>query len=54
MFAQRRKAQGKKVKGWCDKQITDDVWCDAEVEAGVNEKTADDKSLYEGPTKAAW
>ena len=54
MFAQRRKAHTKRVKGWCDKQITDDQWCDQEVEAGVNEKTADDKSLYEGPTKAAW
>lgn len=59
MFAQRRRdnqeqAHKKKVKGWCDKGITDDAWCDQEVADGINEKTADDKSLYEGPTKAAW
>ena len=50
MFIQKEK----KVKDWCDRQIHSDEWCDKEVERGENTKTLDDKSLYEGPTKAAW
>ena len=48
MFMQKDK------KDWCDRQIHSDKWCDEEVKAGINTKTLDDKSLYEGPTKAAW
>ena len=48
MFAQREK------KDWCDKGIHSDEWCDGEVERGESVKTVDDKSLYEGATKAAW
>ena len=48
MFTQKEK------KDWCDRQIHSDEWCDKEVEGGHNMKTVDDKSLYEGPTKAAW
>jgi hypothetical protein len=48
MFAQ------KEQKGWCDKGIRSETWCDEEVKNTVNVKTLDDKSLYEGPTKAAW
>ena len=48
MFAQREQ------KGWCDRQIHSEGWCDKEVVDGLNVKTLDDKSLYEGPTKAKW
>ena len=48
MFMQKDK------KDWCDRQIHSDKWCDAEVKDGINVKTLDDKSLYEGPTKAQW
>jgi hypothetical protein len=48
MFMQKEK------KGWCDRQIHSEGWCDKEVADGVNTKTLDDKSLYEGPTKARW
>ena len=48
MFSQRAK------KGWCDKGIRSEGWCDEEVKGGLNTKTADDKSLYEGPTLAPW
>ena len=48
MFLQKEK------KDWCDRQIHSDQWCDNEVKNGLNTKTLDDKSLYEGPTKAAW
>ena len=44
----------KEKKGWCDRQIHSEGWCDKEVADGVNTKTLDDKSLYEGPTKAQW
>ena len=44
----------KEQKGWCDRQIHSETWCDDEVTNGVNVKTRDEKSLYEGPTKAAW
>lgn len=48
MFVQKEK------KDWCDRGIHSDEWCDKEVERTENVKTLDDKSLYEGPTKAAW
>ena len=48
MFVQRQQ------KDWCDRGIHSDEWCDNEVTRGESEKTVDDKSLYEGPTKAAW
>lgn len=48
MFVQRQQ------KDWCDRGIHSDKWCDDEVTRGESEKTVDDKSLYEGPTKAAW
>ena len=48
MFVQRQQ------KDWCDRGIHSDKWCDEEVKRGESEKTVDDKSLYEGPTKAAW
>ena len=48
MFIQREQ------KGWCDRQIHSEGWCDKEVVDGLNTKTLDDKSLYEGPTKAKW
>jgi len=50
MFLQKEKQQ----KGWCDKGIRSENWCDEEVKAEINTKTLDDKSLYEGPTKASW
>ena len=52
MFAQERREAEK--KDWCDKGIRTDKWCDNEVKEGINTKTADDKSLYEGPTLADW
>jgi len=56
MFAERNHydATAAEKKDWCDRGIKTDQWCDKEVDAGVNVKTVDDKSLYEGPTKAAW
>ena len=56
MFAQRdeESASASEKKDWCDRGIKTDQWCDKEVEQGLNTKTLDDKSLYEGPTKAAW
>ena len=48
MFVQKQK------KDWCDRGIHSDEWCDKEVERGESEKTVDDKSLYEGATKAQW
>jgi hypothetical protein len=54
MFAQRAEASAAQKKDWCDRGIKTDQWCDKEVDGGHNIKTVDDKSLYEGPTKAAW
>ena len=57
MFAEREPrtaATAAEMKDWCDKGIKTDAWCDGEVERTENVKTVDDKSLYEGPTKAAW
>ena len=48
LFAQRQQ------KDWCDRGIHSDKWCDDEVTRGESEKTVDDKSLYEGATKAQW
>jgi len=48
MFVQKAK------KDWCDRQIHTEAWCDGEVDRTENIKTVDDKSLFEGPTKAAW
>jgi len=56
MFAERphENASAAEKKDWCDKGIKTDTWCDKEVQDGTNEKTVNEKSLYEGPTKAAW
>ena len=56
MFVQRddESASDAEKKDWCDKGIKTDQWCDKEVADGLNTKTLDDKSLYEGPTKAQW
>jgi hypothetical protein len=57
MFAEREyndEMTPTEKKGWCDRQIHSEGWCDKEVEQGLNTKGADDKSLYEGPTKAKW
>ena len=56
MFAQRdvEEQRATEKKDWCDKGIHSDSWCDNEVEKGLSSKTPNEKSLYEGPTKAAW